>query len=197
MQKTSFFFLLLLVGISFFAFSLAFSQLDGHRVAIKFLGLSAIFLLSASLMIGPLATLMPQAFAAIVECRRAVGISSFVFAALHAALVLALYFNYDLGSLLSFKENLLILPGFAILFALAATSSDFAMKALGAAKWKALQYFVYPAFLLAILHFALKSGILEGNIGAEQVAVAFALAAALLLQALGAYARIRRKKEAQ
>lgn len=202
MQKTSFLYLLLLLGVSLLAAHGAFSDASAQVSAIRFLALSALFLLCVSLMIGPLAVLQPQTFAPLIEPRRAVGLAAFFFAALHTVLVMALYFGWDFSIALSFQSNLLAAMAFVLLAALALTSCDFAVQKLGMAKWKTLQYFAYPAFALILAHFVLNANGLVPKSGAAtglniaEASLVFLSALAIALQVSGFCMRCRRKKEA-
>ena len=199
MQKQSFLSLLLLLGVALLAAYQGFSDVQAQMAIIRALALSAFFLLCVALMIGPLAVLRPQTFAPIIESRRSVGLAAFFLGALHVILVLALYFGWDFSMALSFQPNLLALPAFVILFALALTSCDFAVQKLGMAKWKMLQYFAYPAFVLLLAHFLLKSnglfakpGVASGLNLSEAALVLLAIAA-IALQVAGFWVRLKRK----
>lgn len=199
MQKPSFLFLLLAIGIALLGAYQATTDASAQTAIIRFLALSAFFLLSVSLMIGPLAVLRPHAFAPLIEPRRSIGLAAFAFAALHAILVMALYFGWDFAGAFSYQPNLVALPAILMLSALALTSCDYAVQKLGMGKWKTLQYFAYPAFVLTLAHFILKSnglaakqGVAAGSNLAEASLILLA-GATLALQFAGFYVRCRRK----
>ncbi len=200
MQKTSFLFLLVVLGVSLLAAYQAFTDVPSSQGTIRFLALSAFFLLCVTLAIGPLAVLAPQQFAPLIEPRRSIGLAAFIFALLHAILVVALYFSWDFATAFSFQSNLIAIPAFAILVALALTSCDFAVQKMGMVKWKLLQYFAYPAFVLIAIHFALKANGLVAkqglaqNLNLAEVSLAILAVITVILQLAGFYLR---KKRAQ
>ncbi len=122
---------------------------------IRSLAFAGATLIGVSLIIGPLAVLMPRWN--FVQYRRAVGVSGFVLAAVHGLLVLTTYFG---GSLLNLPwgADPFKMPIFFGLFAswllypLFFTSTDWAMRKLGR-HWKTVHRLVYFAFLLMVLHF--------------------------------------------
>jgi len=202
MQKTSFLFLLLLLGISLIGAYQALTGAPATAATARFLALSAFFLLCVSLMIGPLAVFQPEKFASLIEPRRAVGLAAFFFAALHIVVVISLYFGWDFASVLSFPQLVIAVPAAAILALLALTSCDYAVEKMGMAKWKTLQYLVYPSFILLFIHFMLKSNGLFAKQGAalslnfsEAALLLFALAT-IALQVAGFYVRVKRKNAA-
>ena len=160
MNKVSALFLIILGAIALLALYQALFPISSTIAIVRFLGLSAFFLLCISTMIGPLAVLWPKTYVVLIEPRRAVGISVFVFALAHYLLVAALYFNFDFPLLASFLPNQLGFAGFAILLLLAATANDWAVKSLGSQNWKRLQQLVYVAFLFIFAHFLLVA---QGN----------------------------------
>ncbi|MEM2138136.1 MAG: ferric reductase-like transmembrane domain-containing protein [Candidatus Anstonellaceae archaeon] len=182
MQKQSFLFLLILVGMALLAVYQAFVPAPGGapQVAIRFLGLVGFFLLCVSLIIGPLAVLWPQKFAQLIEPRRAVGVSAFIFSALHFSLVLSLYFKFDFGSILSLLPLAIALPPYIIMLAMALTSNDWATNKLGMAKWKMLHRLVYVTFALTFAHFVLSANSLFPKEG-SQAPINLAEVALLLL----------------
>lgn len=125
---------------------------------VTYYALWTIFFLYVTLLIGPLTFAfrnLPQR-ARLVKSARALGVSAFLFAALHA------YFAF-FGSLGGFAglpylqgrtllAVLLGLTAFLILIALACTSFDFAVKRMGFKKWKFLHRFVYLAGVCILLH---------------------------------------------
>lgn len=199
MQKPSFLFLLLALGIALLGAYQGTVDASAQTAIVRFLALSAFFLLSVSLMIGPLAVLQPSTFAPLIESRRAVGLAAFAFSALHVILVLALYFNWDFSSIFSYQPNLIALPAILILSALALTSCDYAVQKLGMGKWTTIQRFVYPAFVLVLAHFILKSNGLLAKQGAaagsniSEASLILLAGIALALQFAGFYTRRKRQ----
>ena len=160
MQKSSFLFLLILAAVALLgAYQAAIPQPLASSAIVRFLALSAFFLVCVSLIIGPLAVLQPQKFA---QLRRAPGAlsgsrHSFLPGLLHVLLVLSLYFNWSFGDVLSLTPLVIAIPAYVVLLALALTSSDFAVNRLGMAKWRMLHAFIYPAFILVFAHFLLQA----------------------------------------
>lgn len=91
--------------------------------------------------------------------RRYLGVAGFVFIFLHVMAAWRFYFNYDLRAIY-FSWNPLENPivfgtmAFPILFVMAATSTDWAMRKLKR-WWKFIHRFVYLAYLASIFHFVL------------------------------------------
>jgi len=114
--------------------------------------------------------------------RRQMGIYSFVFALIHVILVFNFFFAWDAGKILANPNSLFLIMGaaaFLMLALMAASSNDFSMKALGR-NWKYLQYLIYSAILLILVHF-----IAVGKIFAQNtVIVAILLLVALAVLAL-------------
>ena len=118
---------------------------------------------------------------ALARLRRMLGLFTFFYALLHALA----YGWLDMGLvpadiLRDVVKRPFILVGTAtllILLALAATSFDRAVRALGAARWQALHRSVYAAALLALLHFFWMRA---GKNDFAEVGVYAAIVAALL-----------------
>ena len=131
---------------------------------IHFLGLGALRLLLLTLLISPLAESLK--FGRLLRLRRPLGLWCFTWASLHFVAWLSL----DLGfawSLIGEEivKRTYILIGFTvwvILSALAITSIPKLMRAMGK-RWKQLHRWIYPAVLLACIHFwwSVKSGWIE------------------------------------
>lgn len=120
--------------------------------------------------------------------RRWIGIYVFVFALIHIALVFHFFFSWDISKLLNHPNSLFLSLGslsFLILAAMAATSTDWAMKTLGK-HWKTLQNLAYVALVLALVH-AFKLGL----VFMSQIAIA---AAIILLGAFFLVQKIRHTK---
>ncbi len=83
--------------------------------------------------------------------RRWIGIYSFVFALIHVMLVAHFFFNWNIGKMLENPNRVLGAAAFIILAAMAATSNDASVSALGK-YWKWLQYLVYVALGLILVH---------------------------------------------
>ena len=156
------------VGLQF----LFHSKISPETLIIRTSSLVAIVLLHFILIIGPLCRLN-DAFLPLLYNRRHMGVSMFLFSAIHG--VFSIIQFHSLGNInplasvfLSNTKYLAIsqfpfqvLGFFAliILFLMAATSHDFWLKNLSPKIWKALHILVYVAYALIVLHVAL--GILQ------------------------------------
>ena len=164
---------------------------------IRFMGMGAFFLLCVSLLIGPLCVIDLKRFGAWMEPRRAVGLASFVFLAMHFFLSMENYFGWDFGAI--FGNGLLtgVISAFVFL-PLAITSCDFAIKVLGNKGWKYIQYLTYIAFVFGFHHYLFKASgpsVLPLGMPAWNFAELFLIllgALVVVLQAYGFY--LRRKK---
>lgn len=118
-------------------------------------GQFAIILLLLSLACTPLNSLF--GFRAALKVRRALGLYSFLYAAIHFTIFLALDYQFDwrlIGQTILEKRFILVgATALLILAALAATSFDWFKKRMGK-RWKTLHRLVYLAGGLVILHFA-------------------------------------------
>ena len=94
---------------------------------------------------------------ALARWRRMLGLFTFFYACLHFLCFAWLDMGFDVGAMLrDITKRPFILVGSAALLTLlplAATSFNRAVKALGAARWRALHRLVYVTALLALLHF--------------------------------------------
>lgn len=200
MQKASFLFLLILIGVALIGAYEAFFTLPASTLFVRFFALSALFIICVSLVIGPLAVIDAK-YAPLIEPRRAVGIAAFVFAAIHALLALDFAFGWQIDYALAYFPTLIAVPAAVILLAMVLTSSDWAVKKMGMGSWKTLQMFIYPAFLLMLAHFILQSnGLYAKTRAAVQVnwaeaAVLALCAATIVMQCYGFY--LRRKRAAK
>lgn len=91
-----------------------------------------------------------------VQYRRMLGLYAYFYASLHLVIFLVAYLQFDLGLLLEeLRQRPYIMIGFAallMLMPLAATSNRVARRRLGK-RWIQLHRLVYPASILAFLHF--------------------------------------------
>ncbi len=126
--------------------------------AIHQIGLWATRLLLVALAVTPARSLFrwPEA----MQLRRMTGVAVFLYVALHL-LLYAADMKWRLGIVVSeIASRIYLTIGFAalaILAALAATSFDRAVKALGGARWRRLHRGVYAAGVLVMVHAALQS----------------------------------------
>lgn len=138
------------------------------QLIIRATGTLAFLLLSFILCIGPLAR-MTDRFKPFLYNRRHLGVTTFVIALTHAALVMLWYHGFSeinplvsvlisnprYDSLAGFPFESLGLIALIILFLMATTSHDFWNANLGPGVWKTLHMGVYVAYALLIAHIAL------------------------------------------
>jgi nitrite reductase/ring-hydroxylating ferredoxin subunit len=189
--KRSYDFALILGVALFFAAHLAAGFLGAPagqapselQVVIRASGAAAFSLLTFILCIGPLARLTPRALPLLYN-RRHLGVTCFLIALVHGALVLLWYHGFSqvnafislltsnprYGSFGGFPFESLGLAALLILFVMAATSHDFWNAVLGPRLWKALHMGVYAAFGLLVAHVML--GAAQGETGLAQAALA-------------------------
>jgi len=121
-------------------------------------GLWAIRLLFVSLALTPLRATLAWPELALV--RRMIGVAAAGYAALHLLGYVA-DMAFDLGKVLSeIWLRIYLTLGFAgllFLLALAATSTDAMVRRMGGRRWQRLHRLVYPAAILAAIHFFLQS----------------------------------------
>ncbi|MBX9817224.1 MAG: sulfoxide reductase heme-binding subunit YedZ [Burkholderiaceae bacterium] len=112
-------------------------------------------MLCVVLAVTPLRTL--AAWPALARLRRMLGLWTFAYAALHALAYSWFDMGLDLGDIAKdIAKRPFILVGFIallVLLALAATSFNRVIKAMGAKRWQALHRTVYAVAGLALLHF--------------------------------------------
>lgn len=116
-------------------------------------GQAALYLLVAGLAVSPLRRLSGVS---LLRHRRAIGVAAFGFVLAH----LAVWALLDLQSLPRLWEDLTRRPyivvgalAFLLLLPLAVTSNDLSVRRLGAAGWRRLHRLVYPAAVLAGVHY--------------------------------------------
>jgi len=131
-------------------------------------GTLAFLLLTFILCIGPLARITDR-FKPFLYNRRHLGVTTFLIALIHAALVMMWYHGFSetnpfvslfisnprYESLSGFPFEVLGFGALMIMFLMAATSHDFWNANLGPGVWKALHMGVYFAYALLIAHVAL------------------------------------------
>lgn len=149
------------------------TQLVGESFApiqalLRATGTLAFLLLTFILCIGPLARLTDR-FKPFLYNRRHLGVTTFIIALIHAALVILWYHGFSetnalvsifisnprYDSLAGFPFEILGFVALIIMFLMAATSHDFWNANLGPGLWKALHMGVYFAYALLVIHIAL------------------------------------------
>jgi sulfoxide reductase heme-binding subunit YedZ len=128
---------------------------DPGKYILHHLGFVACVLLALVLTFSPLRAVFPRSRLALTlnRHRRLVGVSVFVYAVLH--FVMYLIYEGGLGTLMNDLSKPFILSGsiaLALLLALAVTSTDRAVRALGGRRWKNLHRLVYVVASLAAYH---------------------------------------------
>ncbi|MCY4301851.1 MAG: ferric reductase-like transmembrane domain-containing protein [Aestuariivita sp.] len=131
-------------------------------------GSCAFFLLTAILLIGPLARLNSR-FLPLLYNRRHLGVLTCFVALTHATLVIRWYFvfsptdryvallntNTAYTQLLGFPFEAFGIFALLCLIILATTSHDFWLKFLTPPVWKSLHYLIYPAYAAVVAHIGL------------------------------------------
>ncbi len=128
---------------------------DPGKYILHHLGFTACVVLAIVLTFTPLRVLFPSSklAQALNRHRRLVGVTVFVYAALH--LTMYLIYEGGFGTLMNDISKPFILTGiiaFTLLLALAVTSFDAAIKAMGGKRWKNLHRLVYVIAGLAAYH---------------------------------------------
>ena len=139
---------------------------DPVKFLLESVGTGATVLLVVVMAVTPLRMLLPKSplVKALLRRRRQIGVSVFAYALLHF-----MFYMLYAGSVAAFLEDwdkLFILSGlvaFGVFFSLALTSNNWALRALGARRWKRLHALAYPAVILVVYHQAAqeKSGYQE------------------------------------
>ncbi|MEM1352457.1 MAG: protein-methionine-sulfoxide reductase heme-binding subunit MsrQ [Pseudomonadota bacterium] len=124
------------------------------------LGLLALQLIIAGLAVSPLRRFVGVN---LMKFRRAVGVLAFVYVALHLLVWLVL----DIGIVSQIWADIIKRPyitigmiSFLFMIPLAATSNNRAVKSLGAS-WRRLHFLVYPAAILAVIHYIMVQKVWE------------------------------------
>jgi len=134
-------------------------------------GDASLILLYLALLAGPLAQFWPKGARWLVVYRRELGVWFGVLAIVHTLIILNGWLRWDLMRFLGYEfvpelgrlsrlepgfglANLMGLVALAMVLVLVATSSDWAIRTLGASAWKFLQYSSYTVFYLSAIHSA-------------------------------------------
>lgn len=128
---------------------------DPGKFILHHLGFIACILLAVVLCFTPLRVVFPKSKAALAlnRHRRLAGVTVFVYALLH--FVMYLIYEGGFGTLVNDISKPFILTGaiaLVLLFILAITSLDRAVRALGGKRWKNLHRLVYLIAALAVYH---------------------------------------------
>ncbi len=126
-------------------------------------GLWTTYLLLLSLLITPLRQL--TGWGKLIQIRRMLGVACFYYGALHVVAWFGLRF-WNWAELawegVSRPSLWAATLSFVVIIALAATSFDRMIGAMGAQRWRRLHRLVYAATFLAVLHFLMSPGSLQG-----------------------------------
>lgn len=118
------------------------------------LGLTALKFLVAALLVTPI---MQLTRVNLIRFRRMIGLMGFYYAVLHFATFIFLDLGMRWGQIATeLVKRPYIVMGFAaflMLIPVAATSNDLSVRKLGAKAWQRVHWLVYPATILAALHF--------------------------------------------
>lgn len=128
-------------------------------------GLSALRLLTLSLAITPLRQLFPR-LSWLIKFRRLLGLFAFFYATLHLMTWVALYTGFDVNTMGAdiLKRRFITVGVLAwlLLFSLAVTSTNWAIRKLGGKRWNRLHKLVYLAAVCGMVHYwwQVKTGVL-------------------------------------
>ena len=185
------------------ATEMLFPRVTDEIMIIRAFGTAAFVLLHIILCIGPLCRSNPK-FLPLLYNRRHAGVTLFVLALAHAAMVVATYHaGSDTNPILSIFVSSPMTGSVAgvpfqpfgffalvILFLMAATSHDFWLANLSAPVWKSLHMLVYVGYALLVMH--VTFGVLQGE-GGPLYVVATALG---LVTVLGLHITAARRETA-
>ena len=129
-------------------------------------GLTALWLLVATLAVSPLRALSPR-LSWLVQFRRLLGLFVFIYATLHMLTWLGLYAGFDLNTIKTdITKRRFIIMGITtwlLLLPLAATSTTWAIRKMGGKNWNRLHMLIYIAAITAMAHYwwKVKTGVLS------------------------------------
>ncbi|MGO9318054.1 MAG: sulfite oxidase heme-binding subunit YedZ [Terracidiphilus sp.] len=119
-------------------------------------GLTTLYLLTISLAITPVRRLSPR-LNWLIKFRRLLGLFAFFYASLHLLTYIALYAGFDVNAMAAdIAKRRYITAGVAawlLLLPLAATSTNWAIRKLGGARWRNLHKLVYAAAVCGVIHY--------------------------------------------
>lgn len=129
-------------------------------------GLTALWLLVATLTVSPIRALSPR-LSWLVQLRRLLGLFMFFYATLHMFTWLGLYAGFDPATIeTDVLRRRFIIMGVAtylLLLPLALTSTTWAIRKLGGKNWNRLHMLIYLAALTAMAHYwwKVKTGVIS------------------------------------
>ncbi len=150
---------------------------DPAKVLERVLGIRGLQILIFTLCITPLR----WGGINLLKFRRALGLMAFMFIGLHFLTWMVLDLGLRWGDIITaLLKRPYIIIGFAaflVLIPLAASSNNFSIKKLGAARWKRLHWLAYPATLAGAAHFVMIGKVYTLESGLYLAAVVGLLAA--------------------
>ena len=158
-------------------------------------GLTALWLLVATLCVSPVRALSPR-LSWLVQFRRLLGLLMFFYATLHMFTWLGLYAGFDLNTIQTdiLRRRFIIMgvTTYLLLLPLALTSTTWSIRKLGGKNWNRLHMLIYVAALTAMAHYwwKVKTGVISP--APYTVVVVLLLAARPVM----AWARNRKKSAA-
>lgn len=129
-------------------------------------GLTALWLLVATLAVSPVRALSPR-LSWLVKFRRLLGLFVFFYATLHMLTWLGLYAGFDLATIKTdITKRRFIIMGvttWLLLLPLAVTSTTWSIRELGGKNWNRLHMLIYLAALTAMAHYwwKVKTGVIS------------------------------------
>jgi sulfoxide reductase heme-binding subunit YedZ len=119
-------------------------------------GLATLRILTVSLAITPVRRLSPR-LGWLIKFRRLLGLFAFFYASLHLLTYIALYAGFDVNAMAAdIAKRRYITVGVAawlMMLPLAATSTNWAIRKLGGARWRNLHKLVYAAAICGVIHY--------------------------------------------
>lgn len=158
-------------------------------------GLTALWMLVATLAVSPVRALSPR-LSWLIQFRRLIGLFVFFYATLHMLTWLGLYAGFDPSVIKSdvLKRRFIIMgvSTWLLLLPLAATSTTWAIRKMGGKNWNRLHMLIYLAAFTAMAHYwwKVKTGVISP--------APYTLVVLLLLgvRPVMAWARRRKQREA-
>ena len=129
-------------------------------------GLTALWLLVATLAVSPVRALSPR-LSWLVQFRRLLGLFVFFYATLHMFTWLGLYAGFDLNTIQTdiLRRRFIIMgvTTYLLLLPLALTSTTWAIRKMGGKNWNRLHMLIYIAALTAMAHYwwKVKPGVIS------------------------------------
>jgi sulfoxide reductase heme-binding subunit YedZ len=157
-----------LVPITWLVYSYVNNSLGPDQTAeiASVTGLTAIWLLAATLAVSPIRSLSPR-LSWLIKFRRLLGLFMFFYATVHMLTWLGLYAGFDLNTIeTDIEKRRFIIMGvttYLLVLPLAATSTTWAIRKLGGKNWNRLHMLIYLAAITAVVHYwwKVKTGVIS------------------------------------